>query len=105
MQYRYTGGVQEVSVVFPDRVLDVHTGDVVDLSDVEADAIAGHPDWQPVGGASDGDLASLRKAELVELADAAGVDTTGTRSDLIARLTAATPTTTPSTTDPAPQEG
>jgi hypothetical protein len=103
MQYRYTGGVQEVSVVFPDRVLDVHTGDVVELTDAEVDALgAAHPDWQPAEPAAP--IAGLKRAELVELADEAGVDSTGTRSDLIARLTAATPTT-PSNTDPASQEG
>jgi hypothetical protein len=101
MQYRYTGGIQDVSVVFADRVLDVHTGDVVDLTDDEAALMDPHPDWQPADAAPAAPIDELRKGQLVELAAQAGLDTTGTRADLIARLTA-DETPNPTTTgDPA----
>lgn len=105
MQHRYHGGVQEVSVVFPDRVLEAVSGEVYDLTDAEAAAIADHPEWTAVDAPADTPLASMKRAELVELAGSAGVDTTGTKADLIARLTADEPTTTTPGDPAASQEG
>lgn len=100
MQYRYSGGVQNVSVVLPSRVLDVTSGDVVDLTADEAARLDAHPDWAPATAEPVVELEALRRPELVELAAQAGLDTAGTRADLIERLGASATTTTP-----APQEG
>lgn len=86
MELRYIGGIQTVTVVFPERTINVATGDVVDLSDTEVALLTGHPDWVPVAA-----LADLKRSELVELAELAGVATTGTKTDLIARLTPTIP--------------
>jgi hypothetical protein len=97
MQYRYTGGVQEVAVVLPTRTLEVTTGDVVELDELEAAKLDAHPDWTPADAETAGDeleLDALRKPELIELAAARGVDPAGTRDALIERLSAATVTTT-----------
>lgn len=88
MLFRYSGGVQYVSVVLPGRVLDVTSGDVVDLTDDEVAALADHPDWEPADAVP---LADLTKPELVELAELTGVDTSGTKADLVDRLTPTIP--------------
>lgn len=97
MLYRYVGGVREVAVVLPTRTLEVTTGDVVDVDELEAERLDAHPDWTPAGDEPAGDeleLDDLRKPELIELAVARGVDPAGTRAALIERLRAATVTTT-----------
>lgn len=106
MQYRYIGGVQEVAVVLPTRTLEVTTGDVVELDELEAAKLDAHPDWTPADAETDTgtelELDRLRKPELVELAAARGLDTSGTRDALIERLHAGTvTTTTPSQEDTA----
>ena len=99
MLYRYTGGVREVAVVLPTRTLEVSTGELVDVDELEAERLDAHPDFTPAAGAPAGDeleleLDALRKPELIELAVARGVDPSGTRAALIERLHAATVTTT-----------
>jgi hypothetical protein len=85
MEYRYKGGSQNLAL----GRRRVASGDVIDLSDDEAAALADHPDWEPADAVP---LADLTKSELVELADMTGVPTSGTKADLIERLT---PTTIP----------
>ena len=101
MLYRYTGGVRHVAVVLPTRTLEVSTGELVDVDELEAERLDAHPDFTPAGGAPAGvelerelELDDLRKPELIELAVARGVDPSGTRAALIERLHAATVTTT-----------
>lgn len=99
MLYRYTGGVQEVAVVLPTRTLEVTTGELVDVDELEAERLDAHPDFTPAGDEPAGveleiEIDDLRKPELIELAIARGVDPSGTRAALIERLHAATVTTT-----------
>ena len=97
MLYRYTGGVRHVAVVLPTRTLEVSTGELVDVDELEAERLDAHPDFTPADAALAGDeleLDALRKPELIELAVARGVDPSGTRAALIERLHAATVTTT-----------
>lgn len=97
MLYRYTGGVRHVAVVLPTRTLEVSTGELVDVDELEAERLDAHPDFTPAGDEPAGvelELDALRKPELIELAVARGVDPSGTRAALIERLHAATVTTT-----------
>lgn len=74
-------------------------GSGVKLTRAEAETfVAANPTYhiegeQPASGptadegeATESDLGSMTKAELVELADSKGVDSSGTKGDIIARL-------------------
>jgi len=101
MKFRYIGGVQDVAVVLPTRTLEVSSGELVELTDAEAAQLDDHPDWTADAGSAQGgdvdELDGLNKPELVARAEAAGLDTGGTRAALLERLRGAEITTTTTT--------
>lgn len=48
MKMKYEGGIQAITVVLPDRPLNVNHGDVVEVTKSEADRLSVLPGWSPV---------------------------------------------------------
>jgi hypothetical protein len=47
-QLVYEGGIQSISVVLPDRILNVEAGDIVEVTATEAKCLIPLPGWKPV---------------------------------------------------------
>jgi hypothetical protein len=81
----YVGPFDAVEIAATGQV--VAYGETVVIEDPDlADNLSEQDCWEAQGG---GNLAALKKPELVELAEAAGLDTSGTKAQIIERLQAA----------------